>query len=372
MIFYNANVFADDCTFKKGAVVVDNGRITDIVFDDIKGDFDCKGQNLIPGLLDVHFHGCVGEDFCNAKEDSIQKIADYQASVGVTQICPATMTYTEDILTPVMQAAGKHKNGKGADLVGINMEGPFISPDKVGAQNPEYVLKPDYDMICRLQEHANGLIKMIDIAPEVEGGLDFVKQASDKYVISIAHTCTTYETAVKAFELGARHVTHLYNAMPGITHRAPGPIVAAAEAGADAEIICDGHHIHYAAVRLAFEMFGWDKMVLVADSCEAAGCEDGEYSLGGQTIVKRNGAAWLAKSPDTLAASATNLFECMKHAIFDAGIEKEVAIAAATINPAKSIDVDKDYGSISKGKIANMVLIDNNFDIQKVILHGNC
>ncbi|MDO5329192.1 MAG: N-acetylglucosamine-6-phosphate deacetylase [Coriobacteriia bacterium] len=371
MIFSNANVYTADCVFKRGAVCVENGIIKDVILGDVEGDFDCEGNYLIPGLLDVHFHGCVGEDFCNATEEAIQKICDYQASIGVTQICPATMTYTEDILTPIMEAAANHKNARGADLIGINMEGPFISPNKVGAQNPEYVIKPDYNMILRLQEKANGLIKLVDVAPEVDGGLDFIKSASNDFVISIAHTCTDYKTAVKAFEYGARHMTHLFNAMPGITHREPGPIIAAAEAGADAEIICDGHHIHYAAVRFAFEMFGWDKMVLIADSCEAAGMPDGKYSLGGQPIEKRDGAAFL-KNTNTLAGSTTNLFECMKHAHFDADIDLEVAIAAATINPARSIDVDDKYGSIEPGKIANMVLVDKNLDIKCVVLHGNC
>lgn len=250
------------------------------------------------------------------------------------------------------------------------MEGPFISPDKVGAQNPEYVQKPNFDMILRLQDEANGLIKLIDIAPEVDGGIDFVKAASKDFHISIAHTCTDYNTAKQAYELGATHLTHTYNAMPGIHHRDPGPIVAASESGAFAELICDGMHVNYATVRLAFNMFGEDHLCLISDSCEATGLEDGEYSLGGQKIFKKNNIAVLAEHPDTIAASATNLFDCMKHAIFDAGIKTETAIKAASINPAKAIGVDDKYGSIVEGKVADFLLVDKDFNLLTVYKSG--
>lgn len=250
------------------------------------------------------------------------------------------------------------------------MEGPFISSDKVGAQNPEYVQKPNFEMILRLQKEANGLIKLIDIAPEVEGGLDFVKAAASDFHISIAHTCTSYDTAKKAYELGATHLTHTYNAMPGIHHRDPGPIVAASESGAFAELICDGKHVNYATVRLAFNMFGDDHLCLISDSCEATGLEDGEYSLGGQKILKQNNIAVLAESPDTIAASATNLFDCMRHAIFDAHIKTETAIKATSINPAKAIGVDDKYGSIEPGKFADMLLIDKDFNLLSVFKGG--
>lgn len=374
MIFKNAYILPDfSKEFGLADIEVHNGRITQIINARIPGDkvFDCQGKYLLPGLLDIHFHGCVNHDFCEASEEAISDIANYQLKNGITAICPATMTYTEEILTPVMDAAAAHKNGTGADLVGINMEGPFISENKVGAQNPKYVMRPDLEMIKRLDQHANGLVKLIDVAPEVDGCQDFIKQASKDYTISIAHTCTDYDTAKEAFKNGARHMTHLYNAMPGITHRAPGPIPAAAEDGAMAEIICDGQHIHYAAVRLAFELFGPDRMILISDSCEATGMPVGTYDLGGQKIYFDGKKAVLDHDRNTIAASATNLFECMKHAIFDAGIDMNAAVKAASCNPAKAIGVDKDYGSIDVGKYANFVLCDKEFNIDAVFQKGN-
>ena len=192
------------------------------------------------------------------------------------------MTFSEEILNGVMDAAAAHQNGRGADLVGINMEGPFISPNKVGAQNPEYLHKADVAMFRRLQKRANGLIKLVDIAPEEPGALEFIAACHDEVRISIAHTCTSYDTANAAFDAGATHMTHLYNAMPGITHREPGPIIAALERGAEVELITDNVHIHPAMVRFTFNTFGDDHVILIADSMMACGLPDGQYSLGGQ------------------------------------------------------------------------------------------
>lgn len=373
MKFINAKVFHSGGDFKLGSFCVSDDKFASVLSDDNDLDkkiYDCKAAYVIPGLIDIHFHGCVGHDFCEASFDAISAIANYELNHGITSICPATMTYTEEILKPVMKVAAGFDSTNTADLVGINMEGPFISENKVGAQNPKYVQRPNYEMLENLQTEANGLIKLVDIAPEVDGAFDFIKQACDNYNISIAHTVCDYETASIAFDLGCNHLTHTYNAMPGISHRAPGPIVAAAEHSAYAEIICDGQHIDYPAVRLAFKLFGADKMCLISDSCEATGLGDGQYSLGGQAITKTGTKVVLSEAPQTIAASATNLFDCMKHAIFDAGIDKRHAIAAATINPARSIGIQNLYGSIENGKIADFLILDNDFKIKAIYKRG--
>ena len=217
MILQNALVYTPRHTFERGTIVIRDGRIVPFAAPE-EGEevLDAEGLYALPGLVDIHFHGAMGKDFCDGTEEAIQTLADFEASKGVLAICPATMTYPEEILNKVMDAAAAHKNGKGADLVGINMEGPFISPKKVGAQNPEYVQGADAAMFRRLQKRANGLIKLVDVAPEEPGNLDFIKECHNEVRISIAHTCTDYDTAVKAFEAGATHMTHLYNAMPGI------------------------------------------------------------------------------------------------------------------------------------------------------------
>ena len=372
MILSNVNIFSRDCVFENGAVEVEDGRIKQLIFDgqNVSGDvIDCKGQYLIPGLIDIHSHGCDGHDFCEGTKDAFDAITNYEIKNGVTSICPATMTYPDEKLLPVMEAVSTYENDKGAEILGINMEGPFISKDKVGAQNPKYVQKPNIDLLNKLNKASNNKIKLVDIAPEVEGAFDFIKKAAKEFVISVAHTNCDYQTAKKAYDLGAKHLTHIFNAMPPILHRSPGPILAASESGANAEIICDGQHVDYAAVRLAFELFE-GSICLISDSCEATGLADGQYSLGGQDIMKKGDKVVLKDSPDTIAASATNLFECLKHAINDAGIDKNKAIAAATINPAKAIGVDSLYGSIEPGKFADLLLVDESFKLLAVYKKG--
>ena len=373
MILSNVNIFTRECQFQNGAVEVEDGRIKQLIFDDSfdsSNATDCNGNYLIPGLVDIHTHGCNGHDFCEGTAEAFDAITSYEIQNGITSICPATMTYPEDKLMPVMEAVSNYKNESGAEILGINMEGPFISKKKVGAQNPNYVQEPNEELVKKLNVACNNKIKLIDIAPEVDGALDFIKKMSKDFVISVAHTNCTYEVAKEAYKLGAKHLTHTFNAMPPILHRSPGPILAASEAGANAELICDGQHVSYASVRLAFGLFK-NSLCLISDSCEATGLEDGQYSLGGQDIVKLGDKVVLKDSQDTIAASATNLFACLKHAIFDAQINKEQAIAAATINPAKAIGADSLYGSIEPGKYADFLLLDDKFDLKAVYKKGN-
>ena len=310
------------------------------------------------------------EDALRRTEEAIQTLADFEASKGVLAICPATMTYPEEILNKVMDAAAAHKNGKGADLVGINMEGPFISPKKVGAQNPEYVQGADAAMFRRLQKRANGLIKLVDVAPEEPGNLDFIKECHNEVRISIAHTCTSYDTANAAFDAGATHMTHLYNAMPGITHRAPGPIIAAMEHDAEVELITDNVHIHPAMVRFTFNTFGDDRICLIADSAMSCGLPDGQYSLGGQAITVKGPRATLTEHPDTIAGSNTCLYDCMKRAVLEMNVPLESAVRAASETPAKSIGVDNDYGSLAAGRYGNVILADKELNLKAVIQKG--
>lgn len=371
MIIRNAKVFADGCRFVEKDLMIRDGRI---VFGSAPepGEeiLDAQGAYALPGLVDIHFHGAVGHDFCDADEAGLQAIADFEASKGVLAICPATMTFSEEILNGIMDVAAAHKNERGADLVGINMEGPYISPNKVGAQNPKYVMTADAGMFRRLQARSGGLIKLVDIAPEVEGNLDFIRECHNEVRISIAHTCADYDTAKQALAAGATHMTHLYNAMPGITHRDPGPIIAALEEGAEVELITDGVHIHPAMVRFTFNTFGDDHVILIADSMMACGLPDGQYSLGGQAVTVRGPRATLTEHPGTIAGSATCLYDCMRHAVMEMGVPLASAVRAASLNPARSIGVDADYGSLDAGRWGNVILADAQLNIQHVIRKG--
>lgn len=368
MIIKNAKVFREDGTFIEKDIYITDGMFTDCPKE---GDevVDAAGLTAIPGLTDVHFHGCVGYDFCDGTEEAIQAIADYQAKNGVTTMAPATMTFHEDILDGICKAAASHTNESGAILSGINMEGPFIAPSKKGAQNGEYIHKPDIDMFRRLQKASGNLFKLVAIAPEIEGSMEFIEALKDEAGISIAHTAADYDIADEAFKKGARQVTHLYNAMYPFTHRAPGVVGAACDHDhVRVELICDGIHIHPSVVRTTFKMFGDDRVILISDSMMATGLNDGDYSLGGQAVKVVGAHATLADG--TLAGSATNLMACVRVAVQKMGIPLGSAIKCAAVNPAKAIGIYGQYGSITPGKVANLVLLDKDLSIETVYLKG--
>lgn len=376
MIIRNALVYTANHQFEKKDIVIKGEKIADIVSCEENSliseeeMIDAEGLCAIPGLVDIHFHGAVGYDFCDASEDGIQAIADFEAGKGVLAICPATMTYSEEILSGIMETAAIHKNERGAELVGINMEGPFISPKKIGAQNPEYISLPNVDMFRRLQDKSGGMIKLVDIAPEMDGAIEFIDALHEEVNISLAHNAATYEEAAEAFAHGARHMTHLYNAMPGMNHREPGPIIAARENRAEVELICDGIHIHPAMVRFTFDVFGADKVILISDSMRACGLANGQYQLGGQDVTVTDGMAVLTENPNTIAGSVTSLYDCMKKAVLEMYVPLEDAVRAATENPAKAIGIDKEYGKLDAGYWGNVVLIDKDMNIKHIIRRG--
>lgn len=371
MIICGAKVFTDKLTFEEENIVIEGERILD-VSNDIKDDsdiVDATGKFVIPGLVDIHFHGAMGHDFSDASLTGLKEIAQYEAANGILAMCPATMTVPEEKLHEIMKVAKAYRGTGGADLVGINLEGPFISENKAGAQNSANIINPDEELFAALCSESGNLIKIVDIAPEKEGASRFIRRFSSQVKISVAHTEADYETTAKAFLAGASHVTHLFNAMNGIHHRFPGPVIAALEHHAEVEIIADAVHIHPAMVRFVFNHFDKNKVILISDSMRATGLPDGEYDLGGQPVSVVGNLATLSKNPATVAGSVTNLYDCMKKAI-SFGVAPEEAVAAATVNPAKSIGIDNDYGLISPGKYANLLIVDSNFNIQTIILRG--
>lgn len=380
MIIDHVKVFTEDKKFTDGGIVIKNGTIEQVYTEGKRPQtedevLDGKGMYAIPGLIDLHFHGCKGDDFCDGSRDAIARIAEYEASVGVTAIAPATMTLPVEELEQILRVAAEYKKGphskKEADFVGINMEGPFISPAKKGAQDERNIIPCDVKVCERFLEVSEGLVKFMGIAPEEsENAVSFIEAVKDKVNVSLAHTNADYDTAMAAFNAGADHAVHLYNAMPAFTHRAPGVIGAVYDSKhVMAEIICDGVHIHPAAVRATFEMMGEDRMILISDSMRAAGMPDGSYTLGGLDVNVVGNRATLA-SDGVIAGSVTNLMDCMKTAVKTMNIPLETAVACATINPAKSLGIDAEYGSIRAGKKAHIVLMDQELNVQQVIKDG--
>lgn len=368
MIIQNALVFTEDFLFEKKNLYIRDRYIAEEAGAD-EEIVNAEGLYAIPGLIDIHLHGCAGFDFCDGTDAALSAMAAYEAQNGITAFAPASMTLPEETLLQVFRTAVQYsrQDRDGAMFCGINMEGPFFSPEKKGAQNGAYLQKPDLALFHRLQNAADGRIKLVDIAPELEGALPFIKAAAQEVNVSVAHTAADYQTARQAFAAGARHVTHLYNAMPPFSHRAPGVVGAACDAGAAVELICDGVHVHESMIRATWKLFGNDRVVLISDSMRAAGLQDGCYTLGGQEVTVRGSHATL--SDGTIAGSVTNLFDCMRKAV-SFGIPLECAVRAATYNPACEIGEEARMGTLSAGKLANVVLLDRALNLRAVYIAG--
>lgn len=395
MLIKNVKVYTEEQEFKDGEIRVEDGVFTQVNvsgenvsernISGTNGDIadlneeviDGRGAYAIPGLIDLHFHGCKGYDFCDGTKEAIAEIAKYEAAIGVTAICPATMTLPVDELADILATAADYKrtesetNPKGADLIGVNMEGPFISAAKKGAQDERNIIPCSEEVCRRFLDASEGLVKFVGIAPEDNANaVEFIKAMKDKVNISLAHTNADYDTAKAAFDAGANHAVHLYNAMPAFTHRAPGVVGAVSDSPhVNAELICDGVHIHPSMVRATFKMMGAERMILISDSMRATGMCDGRYTLGGLDVDVVGNRATLV-SDGAIAGSATNLMDCMKTAVKEMKIPLETAVACATMNPAKALGAYDQYGSIAPGKKGNVVLLDEELAVKMVVKDG--
>ena len=380
MIIDNVYVFTPDKAFVKGGIILDGDKIRQVYEEkdapQLNGDvLDGKGCYAIPGLIDLHFHGCKGDDFCDGDKAAIGRIAEYEASVGVTAIAPATMTLPVEELEQILHTAAEYKKEtkdcRKADFLGINMEVPFISPAKKGAQDARNILPCNVEICDRFLKASEGLVKFIGIAPEEsEHAAEFIREVHERVNVSLAHTNADYDTAMEACRAGANHAVHLYNAMPTFTHRAPGVVGAVFDSkDVMAEIICDGIHIHPSVVRATFQMMGADRMILISDSMRATGMPDGQYTLGGLDVKVVGRLATLV-SDGAIAGSATNLMDCMRTVVKKMELPLETAVACATINPARSLGVEEHYGSLEAGKKAHVVLLDQDLELKAVIKDG--
>ena len=374
MFYKNARIYASDYRFHHGAFeVTEDGKFGQILPDHIPEDaYDLEGATVIPGLVEVHSHGNSGCDFSDGDYEGLKTMARYYLSCGITSFAPASMTLPYAVLEKAFATARRlvDEDPAGcAKLRGIHMEGPYFSYKKRGAQNPEYLKEPDFEGFRKLYEGCGGLVRIVDVAPELSGAAEFIRKASKLCTVSVAHTDAAYEQAKDAFGAGASHLTHLYNAMPAIGHRSPGVIPAAVECPQSrAELICDGLHVHPAAIRLAFSMFGPERMIIVSDSGRCAGQPEGtQFDLGGQRAQVIGGVARLADG--TIACSATNLWQCLINAV-SFGIPEESAIRACTINPACALGVQGEVGSIAPGKVADFVVCSPDYAKKRVYLGG--
>lgn len=372
MLIKNLKIYTEDAQFSNGELAFVDGIFVDANALTDSEVIDGEGLYAIPGLVDLHLHGALGGDASDGSLQALEQMAAYELYQGVTSICPATMTIPFDELKCAVQNINKFArtvNAKCSRIIGINMEGPFISPKKKGAQKAEDILKADVKTFRELNEASGKFIKLVDLAPEMDGALEFIDQVKDEVRVSLAHTNANYDEASRAFANGAKHVTHLFNAMPSLHHREPGVIGAAFDnTDVKCELIVDGVHSHPAVVRASFAMFGYERIILISDSMRAAGLADGEYTLGGQKVIVKGNEARLEDG--TIAGSVTNLMNCLRKAV-SFGIPLGQAVYSASTNPAIALGMDDKIGSLEKGKIADFVLLDKDLQIEAIYLAGN-
>ena len=374
MIYQNAMVFGPDFRFHKGGFAVEGGRFSRVLTVGEEAGTDLGGLYVVPGFIDVHNHGNSGKDFSDGDDEGLKILARYLAKNGVTSFAPASVTLPESQLKTAYESAARFAKTAPAGcavLRGIHMEGPFFSEKKKGAQNGAYLQNPNYEMFLRLNEAAEGLIKIADVAPELPGAIEYIENVSKICAVSIAHTDANYDQSKAAIAAGVTHITHLFNAMPSFLHRAPGVVGAAAESPwVIAELICDGQHVHESVVRAAFSMFGADRLCLISDALSCCGMPKGEYELGGQKIILDGTVARLKDAPDTLAGSANNLFGIFRLAL-SFGIPAEAAVRMASETPARALGVADEVGSIANGKRADFLVLNGDFSLKTVYLAGS-
>ena len=327
-----------------------------------------EGKWLLPGFFDIHTHGRDGADFSDAPAEELIRIRRSYAACGVTSVLATTMTmekeYSRQMMGRIRTAI--EAKAEGAHIWGINMEGPFLGPDRKGCHDSQYLLNPDIAFFEELDACAGGHITLVDLDPNLDGALEFIRHYRGKKKLSLAHTSATFARANEAVDAGADHVTHLYNAMNGLHHREPGVIGMVHHRDVWAEFICDGVHVHPAVVQFTFAADA-DKICVISDSLSAAGLADGIYSLGGLDVHVHGDRATLADG--TLACSVSNVFEECKNVI-SYGIPAEKAIAAATSHPAKAMGLENKIGFINPGLLADLLIVTPQMELERVYVEG--
>ena len=372
MLIKNCNIIYLD-KIEKGSVLVENGKIKEINPSNVNDTevIDAEGLYLSPGFIDVHIHGAGGCDTMDGTVESINTIAKTIVEHGTTSFTPTTMTVAAEDIRKSMKVIKKLKEEgtEGANVLGAHLEGPFISPKAIGAQNPNFLLAPSVENYNKIVGDYGDAVVSITMAPEVEGAKELIKYLSDNGVtVSMGHTKATYDEAIEGIKCGACHSTHLYNAMTPFTHREPGVVGATFDTDITTETISDGIHISYPALRTAYKQKGTDKVLLVSDAMEACGMPDGQYSLGGQDVIVKNGAARLLDG--TLAGSVLTLDKAVKNIYNNSNYPLNEVVRMATYNGAKHCHVEDHKGLIKEGYDADLILFNEDIEIQKVFVKG--
>ena len=365
----NVNYFTPDFTFTSGDIYISGERFA-AASDDME-DIDCSGLYAVPGLIDIHIHGSADCEFSHCTSQALDGIAEFLIKEGITSFLPTTMTCSEKLFRDMCKTVGEYASREEtSEVIGMHLEGPFISKEKKGAQNIEFIKKPDIDFFRELQELSGNKIKIITIAPELEGAMEFISELHKDVICSVAHSTSDYKTAQQAFACGACHVTHLFNGMSAFGHRSPGIVGAAFDSACMVEMISDGIFIHPAVMRAVFKMFGDDRIIIISDSTSATGGKNKGYTVDGQSYFVKDGAAQMEDG--TLVGPVISMRQSIQKMVKEFGIPLESAVKCATYNPAKQLNLLNDYGLIKEGNYADLLLLDKDLEVKMVFKKGKC
>ena len=374
-VIQGGTIYTEDGSIEKGHIIVKDGRILHIGHTPYHGHLktlNVPNSHILPGFIDIHIHGGYGEDAMDASADGLKHLSERLLSEGTTSYLATTMTQSNQAIINALQTISHYQvkqSSHEAEILGVHLEGPFISEHKVGAQNPKFVQRPTIEQLEAYQQAAQGLIKIVTIAPEVEGAHKVMQSLSDQIIFSIGHTIATYDEVNKAVTLGANHVTHLYNAGTSFTHRNPGVFGAAwTNPFLHCELIADGIHSHPTSVDIAFKMKDTTHMFLITDAMRAKGLGPGTYDLGGQNVIVSNHQARLENG--ALAGSILKMNEGLKNTIRFTKRSLEDLWRVTSYNQAKALNILHQKGSLREGKHADIVILDSEINVLKTIKMG--
>lgn len=332
---------------------------------------DAKGRTIAPGFIDVHIQGAGGADILDATPEALKTISQTCARFGATSFL-ATTVFTPDQENKHLAVAADYvgRDLAGANLLGIHLEGPFISPQKKGMILPECISAPSLQLLEKIQNLANGRLKMMTIAPELPGSIPIIERlVRSDVVASFGHSNATYEQTLAGFDAGISHVTHLFNAMPPLHHRSPGPLIAIFQAeSVTAQLICDGVHIHPSVLKLAFGLLGPQRVIPITDGMQATGLPDGKYFYNGIEYEARDGTA--RYKDGTLIGTALGLSQLLQRLITFTGCPPDLAIKTVTENPARLLGIEKRKGFIAPGRDADVILLNRDYSVNTTIVGG--
>lgn len=372
----NGTIYTDDKVIKLGYVIIESGKIKAVEKGRYKGKLktiDVEGMHVLPGFIDLHIHGGYGEDVMDASFEGLQNLSEKLLSEGTTSYLATTMTQSnssiEKAIENVVKIQSNQEGEKSADILGIHLEGPFISENKIGAQNPKYIQRPSFDKLKHFQSIAKSQIKIVTIAPEVKGALDTIQEFKESVIFSMGHSEVTFNEANQAIDKGVRHVTHLYNAGTSFMHRNPGMFGAAwTNPNVKTEIIVDGVHSHPAAVQIAFSQKGASNLYLITDAMRAKGMPEGQYELGGQKVIVKDNEAHLETG--SLAGSVLKMNDGLRNLMSFTGESIDTLWRTTSFNQAKALGIDNEKGCIKEGMCADIVILNNNIEVNYTIKNG--